>query len=184
MWFGLKIGFIDHLQAATTNNYNTIANFHTLQITTAHAMSFQFDFASSFRVTDLNSWDSSTAPTNSSVHKILYNLLTTKLVSVIISQLGPRENTVLPLLLQWFLWERVCLRRRYPVTAVYTCILEICCLAANVVSLFVSRSLPSNGCARYCILSRVGGYAWRKLRVLVRMIGFISTSITISLNYN
>jgi hypothetical protein len=34
------------------------------------------------------------------------------------------------------------------------------------------------------ILSRVGGYAWRKYRVLVRMIGFISTSVTISLNYN
>jgi hypothetical protein len=32
--FGLEIGFIDHLQVITTNNYNTIANFHTLQITT------------------------------------------------------------------------------------------------------------------------------------------------------
>jgi hypothetical protein len=28
------------------------------------------------------------------------------------------------------------------------------------------------------------GYAWRKLRVLDGMIGFISTSVTISLNYN
>jgi hypothetical protein len=27
--FGFIIGFIDHLQAVTTNNYNTIANFHT-----------------------------------------------------------------------------------------------------------------------------------------------------------
>jgi hypothetical protein len=26
--------FIDHLQVVTTNNYNTIADFHTLQITT------------------------------------------------------------------------------------------------------------------------------------------------------
>jgi hypothetical protein len=26
---GLDIGFIDHLQVATTNNYNTIADFHT-----------------------------------------------------------------------------------------------------------------------------------------------------------
>jgi hypothetical protein len=31
------------------------------------------------------------------------------------------------------------------------------------------------------ILSRVGGYAWRKWRVLIRMNGFISTSVTISL---
>jgi hypothetical protein len=35
------IGFIDHLQVATTNNYNTIADFHTLQISTAHAKSSQ-----------------------------------------------------------------------------------------------------------------------------------------------
>jgi hypothetical protein len=44
-----------------------------------------------------------------------------------------------------FPWERVCLQRRYPVTAAYTCLLRICCLAANVVSLFVSRSLPVTG---------------------------------------
>jgi hypothetical protein len=39
--FGLDIGFIDHLHVVTTKNYNTIANFHTLQITTAHTKSFQ-----------------------------------------------------------------------------------------------------------------------------------------------
>jgi hypothetical protein len=38
---GLDIGFIDHLQIVTTNNYNTISDFHTLQITTAHAKFFQ-----------------------------------------------------------------------------------------------------------------------------------------------
>jgi hypothetical protein len=31
--FGLDIGFIDHLQIITTNNYNIIANFHTLPVT-------------------------------------------------------------------------------------------------------------------------------------------------------
>jgi hypothetical protein len=36
----------------------------------------------------------------------------------------------------------------------------------------------------YSKLSRVGGYAWRKWRVLVRMIGFIGTLVTTSLNYN
>jgi hypothetical protein len=39
--FGREIGFIDHLHVVPTSNYNTIANFHTLQITTAHAKSFQ-----------------------------------------------------------------------------------------------------------------------------------------------
>jgi hypothetical protein len=35
-WTGFKldIGFTDHLQVMTTNIYNTIADFHTLQITT------------------------------------------------------------------------------------------------------------------------------------------------------
>jgi hypothetical protein len=33
MVYGLVNRFIDHLQVVT-NNYNTIANFHTLQITT------------------------------------------------------------------------------------------------------------------------------------------------------
>jgi hypothetical protein len=28
--FGLEIGFIHHFQVVTTNNNNTIANFHTL----------------------------------------------------------------------------------------------------------------------------------------------------------
>jgi hypothetical protein len=36
---GLEIGFTDHLQVVNTSNYNIIANFHTLQITTAHAKS-------------------------------------------------------------------------------------------------------------------------------------------------
>jgi hypothetical protein len=35
------IGFIGHLQVVITNSYNIIANFYTLQITTAHAKTFQ-----------------------------------------------------------------------------------------------------------------------------------------------
>jgi hypothetical protein len=46
--FGLEIGFIDHLQVVTTSEYNTTANFHTSQITTAHAKSFQFAVTSCF----------------------------------------------------------------------------------------------------------------------------------------
>jgi hypothetical protein len=37
---GFETGFTDHLQVVTTSNYNTVTNFHTLQITTAHAKSF------------------------------------------------------------------------------------------------------------------------------------------------
>jgi hypothetical protein len=59
MGFWLEIGFIYHLRIVTTSNYNTIANLHTLQITTAHAKPSQFSFTSRFLVTDLNKWDSS-----------------------------------------------------------------------------------------------------------------------------
>jgi hypothetical protein len=61
---GLEIGFIDHLYVVTTNNYNTIANFHTLQITIAHTKSFQCAVTSRFPVTDLNKGDSSASVLN------------------------------------------------------------------------------------------------------------------------
>jgi hypothetical protein len=57
--FGLEIGFIDHLRVVTTNNYNTISNFHTSQITTAHPKSLQSAFTSLFPVTDVNNGNSS-----------------------------------------------------------------------------------------------------------------------------
>jgi hypothetical protein len=38
--FGFDIGFTDHLQVVITNTHNTIAHFHTLQITTSHAKYF------------------------------------------------------------------------------------------------------------------------------------------------
>jgi hypothetical protein len=37
----LEIGYTDHFQTVTKSNYNTIANFLALQITRAHAKSFQ-----------------------------------------------------------------------------------------------------------------------------------------------
>jgi hypothetical protein len=42
---------------------------------------------------------------------------------------------------------------RYPAMAAYTSLLKICCLAANIVLLYVSRSLPSNGSTPYNIFS-------------------------------
>jgi hypothetical protein len=37
----LQNGFIDRLRIITTSNYNTIANFHTLQISTTRTKYFQ-----------------------------------------------------------------------------------------------------------------------------------------------
>jgi hypothetical protein len=71
--FELEITFFNYLQVVITNKYNTIANFHTLQIIPAHAKSFRSDFTSRFPVTDLNSGDSSTAPTMSFLHRLPYN---------------------------------------------------------------------------------------------------------------
>jgi hypothetical protein len=46
------------------------------------------------------------------------------------------------------------LRRRYSVNAAYACLLKICCLAADVILSFVSKSLRSNGSARYSVLNQ------------------------------
>jgi hypothetical protein len=54
-------------------SYNTITDFYTLQITTAHTKSFQFVFTSHFLVMDINNGDSATALTKSSLHRFPYN---------------------------------------------------------------------------------------------------------------
>jgi hypothetical protein len=59
------------------------------------------------------------------------------------------ENTAYLLLPQSSPWEHACPQWCQPATTAYTCLLQICCLAANVVSLSVSRSLSSNGYTRY-----------------------------------
>jgi hypothetical protein len=41
MGFGLVIGFIEHLQIITTNNYSAITNSHTLQFIAARTNSSQ-----------------------------------------------------------------------------------------------------------------------------------------------
>jgi hypothetical protein len=47
------IGFINHLQVVTTNNYYTNTDFHTLQSTVAHALGFSIS-TSRLLATDLN----------------------------------------------------------------------------------------------------------------------------------
>jgi hypothetical protein len=64
--FELDIQFIDYLQTlvvTTLLNHGAIADFHVLQITRAHAKSFQSAFTSRFPVTDLNNGDYSSALT-------------------------------------------------------------------------------------------------------------------------
>jgi hypothetical protein len=73
--FWLQIGVTDHLQVVTTNNYNIIADLHTLQIAIGHAKYFQFALTSRFPATDLNNRGSSTAPTKSSFHILPYDRL-------------------------------------------------------------------------------------------------------------
>jgi hypothetical protein len=92
---------------------------------------------------------------------------TSELVSVITPRLEPRRKQRLFLvILQSFSLELVYLRRSYPVTAAYTCLLKICCLAANVALFFVSRSLPSNGSTRYNIINK----PWRyKCHVIITL---------------
>jgi ABC-type spermidine/putrescine transport system permease subunit II len=60
--FGLETLYIDYLQVVTTNHYNTIANSHALQITTAYANSSQIAVVTTSRslVTASNSGDSAT----------------------------------------------------------------------------------------------------------------------------
>jgi hypothetical protein len=102
---GLEIGFIDHsnTRPVTTLNYRAITDFYTLQITTAYAKNFPacFVFISRYLVTASNIGDFSTTPTKPSLHSLPYNSLSTdsvtieltsKLVSVITSRLGPRRK--------------------------------------------------------------------------------------------
>lgn len=71
----------------------------------------------------------------------------------------PQEAIVV---VQSFPWERVCLQRRYSVTDMYACLLRICYVTANVISLFVSRPLPSKGSTRY------NTFRWVQIRIYRR----------------
>jgi hypothetical protein len=71
--FEFEMGHIDHIQVAITNHYNTVINFHTLEITTEHANSFQSAaiFFSRSLVTVCNSGDCLAAPTKFSLQRFL-----------------------------------------------------------------------------------------------------------------
>jgi hypothetical protein len=92
-------------------------------------------------------------PNMSFLHRFPYNSPPTLSLASIVLPITPwhgsSEKTALPLWLQLFPWEHVCLRRHYSVMAAHTCLLRICCLAVDVVSLFGLRSLPSNESTHY-----------------------------------
>jgi hypothetical protein len=139
----------------------------------AHAKYFQSAFTSCFPVMDLNNGDSS-------LHRLPYKRLLTDSATTCFGyniSAWDAQKTPFVLVLQAFPWEWVRLWRRYPVTALvyllilqslpsngcrlfrghypvtaaYTCLLRICFLAVNIVSLFVSRLLPCNSSTRYSI---------------------------------
>jgi hypothetical protein len=76
------------------------------------------------------------------------------------------QKTPLIVVRQSIPWEQVCLRRRYSGTTVHTYLLRICCLEADVVSLFVSRSLPSNESTRSNIVHTTLSYILKSISIL------------------
>jgi hypothetical protein len=117
--FELEIGFIDHLNTRFVNtlSYSSIADFHTLQITTAHAKSFQSALVSTSHslVRASDSTYSSASVLKSSLNGgSLPTELTSKHVLVIRSQLRPTENAALLLFLKLFPWERVLFMKVLP----------------------------------------------------------------------
>jgi hypothetical protein len=152
---GIWIGFIDHfnVRLVTTLNYSVTMLISTLQITTV--LSCQPAAVSTGHSLEMasKSGESSTALTKSSLHRLPYNWLPTDSVTTLTNfqtRLGynilaqTTQKTPFTVVLQSFPWECIYLRRHYLVMVAYTCLLRICPLVADV-SLFVSRSLPSNG---------------------------------------
>jgi hypothetical protein len=88
----MEIEFIDHFKTRLVTTLNSSAI--PLQITTAHAKSFQSVFSSRSLVTASNSRDSSTAPTKFSLHRLPYNSLQTlaPVVLIITSRHGSRKK--------------------------------------------------------------------------------------------
>jgi hypothetical protein len=133
--------FIDHFNTwlVTTFNCSAIANLHTLQTTTANAKPSQSVTVSTRHslVTTSNSGDSSASELTllpagsqlhrlSSLHRLPYNWLTSKLVWIITSLQGPHTKHCFQQFLYCCTWNRCCgnlLCSRYLVTDLYTTII-------------------------------------------------------------
>jgi hypothetical protein len=135
--FELDIGFIDHLytRLGTTSNYNAIADFHTWQIITSHAMFFQPAASSpgvpwqrfvTLDILQLNSLKSSLNgccfPAASFLHRLPYR---TELVAPIFflttPRHGPHRNNPFPAVLLLLLVDSLLRDRVYRAVA-YKCL--------------------------------------------------------------
>jgi hypothetical protein len=112
-------------------------------------------FTKRFPATQFNSGDPSasvlTEPTKSFRHRLPYNspfLLLSSSLQPVARTNRKRSSSIL---LQLFPWECVLFAEVLPTTAACTCLLKLCCLEADVVSLPASRPLPSNGSTHYNI---------------------------------
>jgi hypothetical protein len=141
--------FNDHLytQLLATSNYNAIADLHTLQITRAHVKSSQSSFTSRFLVTDLNNGDTSSS--------VLTSLLSSEYSTTeLSSKLRPAYNSSARTNGKHSSSIVTCVSWGSYVIATQPVHWHAGgCLATVVVSLFVSRSLPSNGSTPYNIVS-------------------------------
>jgi hypothetical protein len=138
--FGLVIGFIDHLQVVTTNNYNTITDFHTFQITVSL---FQPALIS------LNiSWQQLLTMVPFELKSCLNG------GSHITSRHGPRQHNS-SIAASGFVSAEMCLRRRCLAMAAARTTENTVSNSSSVVACRVIAmgtclwSLPSNGSSRY-----------------------------------
>jgi hypothetical protein len=133
MGFGFVIGFIDHLQIATTSNYNALANSCPRHLTTAHTKSSQIVYTSLFLVMDPNNILCLCPYWLTNIPQLTHCsncLLSTSCPGYNISARTASKMSHFVVVVQSFPWEQGCLRSRYSATP--------------HVYLLISRSLPSS----------------------------------------
>jgi hypothetical protein len=152
-WWGfeLNIKFIDHLQVLTTNNCNTIADFHTLQITTPYV------FASRSLATAYNSGDSLGSCPQNLFHRLPYISVQAVTLSLAYN-ISARTTWKTALLLCLNSLPQICvyyadLRKHlssFAVPLLYSCL--VTCLPYPP----ISRSLNGNSSTRYSTVTCPG----------------------------
>jgi hypothetical protein len=147
--FGLDIRFIDHLQVVTTNDYNTLALSTLYKITPSFPACSVFTTSCLIRGSN-NGYSSASGLSNplstaaplqlcsvSFLHCLLYrtDLVTTNCLPY---KSSARRAQTTPFILV-SVAGGTCLPSRSLAAAVYSCLLRICCVTTDVVSLSVSR---------------------------------------------
>jgi hypothetical protein len=135
--FGLEIGLTDHLQVITTNYYNTSLNstlYKSLQQTLGlfSLLCLHKSFpGNGFHQRRFFNCTNQVFPSQTPLQ--LSNFWTCLGYNI---SAWTMQKTPFIVVLQLFLWERVCLQRHYSVMDAHTFLLRICYLAATVVLLF------------------------------------------------